>query len=44
MSTYEQDGAEARRIASVIPFYPFHGESPPPPAGAAFAALITVVL
>jgi adenine phosphoribosyltransferase len=25
MSAYMQDGAEAQRIASVIPYYPFHG-------------------
>lgn len=23
---YAQDGPEAQRIASVIPYYPFHGE------------------
>jgi adenine phosphoribosyltransferase len=25
MTTFQQDGPEARRIASVIPYYPFHG-------------------
>lgn len=25
MSTYEQDGPEALRIAATIPYYPFHG-------------------
>jgi hypothetical protein len=25
MAEYSQDGPEARRIASVIPYYPFHG-------------------
>lgn len=24
---YTQDGPEAQRIASVIPYYPFHGNS-----------------
>lgn len=26
MSDYTQDGPEAQRIASVIPYYPFHGK------------------
>lgn len=26
-SEYRQDGPEARRIASVIPYYPFHGKN-----------------
>ena len=25
MSDYSQDGAEAKKIASKIPYYPFHG-------------------
>ena len=25
---YKQDGEEAKKIASVIPYYPFHGEYP----------------
>ncbi len=25
-TVYTQDGPEAQRIASVIPYYPFHGE------------------